>query len=85
MLNIDLGAIRMMNVQKGGYDIHLKKEHKEKRRSSPAKNLILHFAGGNLKLCNYAKTLGKVFKASQAKELHWILILIWPLKLEEEC
>lgn len=85
MLNIDLRAIRKMNVQKGGDDIHLKKEQKEKRRSSPAKNLILHFGGGNLKLYDYAKTLGKVFKASQAKELHWILSLIWPLKLEKEC
>lgn len=71
MLNIDLRAIRMINVQKGGCEIHLKKEKKEKRRSSPAKNLILHFGGRNLKLCNYAKTLGKVFKASlKLKELH---------------
>lgn len=37
-----------MNVQKGGDDIHLKKEQKEKRRSSPAKNLILHFEGGEI-------------------------------------
>lgn len=47
-----------------------KERKKEKMRSSPAKNLLLHFERGNLKLYNYAKTLGIVFKATQAKELH---------------